>query len=276
MSSTKKQSLVRDVLERRALLSKSEIAAGVTIPHALDALNFLSADVRNLFGPFINVFLVTSEHWTQTDVGLITTGSGLLGIALQTPIGAAIDVTRAKRAVIVGTMAAMTLCAIIIYALPTFWPMALATSVLALAGDAFVPAVAALTLGLVTEGGAGAPARRNSAFHHGGNIAIALVAGGVGYLFTQRVVFLLVPLFAALTVGRRPDDPGDAIDHDRARDLGSGRRRRRGPGFGILFRSRPLDDLRRMRRSSSTSPMRRSCRWSDRSSRCSFPRKRRR
>ncbi len=82
-----------------------------SIPYALDALNFLSADVRNLFGPFINVYLVTSRHWTQTDVGLVVTGSGLLGIALQTPIGAAIDVTRAKRAVIVATMAAMTVAA---------------------------------------------------------------------------------------------------------------------------------------------------------------------
>jgi hypothetical protein len=27
------------------------------IPYALDALNFLSADVRNLLGPFINVFI---------------------------------------------------------------------------------------------------------------------------------------------------------------------------------------------------------------------------
>jgi hypothetical protein len=27
------------------------------IAYALDALNFLSADVRNLFGPFINVFM---------------------------------------------------------------------------------------------------------------------------------------------------------------------------------------------------------------------------
>ena len=84
------------------------------IPLALDALNFLSADVRNLFGPFINVFLVTGRHWSQTDVGLVPTGAGLLGIALQTPIGAAIDVTRAKRGVICLTMAAMTVAGILI------------------------------------------------------------------------------------------------------------------------------------------------------------------
>jgi hypothetical protein len=91
--------------------------------------------------PFISVYLVTFRHWTQTDVGLITTASGLLGIALQTPIGAAIDLTPAKRGVIVLTMAAMTASAFIIFGFPTFWPMALATAVLALAGDAFVPAV---------------------------------------------------------------------------------------------------------------------------------------
>src|SRR5208337_1513235 len=107
------------------------------IPYALDALNFLSADVRNLFGPFINVYLVTSRHWTQTDVGLVTTASGLLGIALQTPIGALIDVTRAKRGVICLTMAAMTVAGIIIFAAPNFWPMAIALSILAVAGDAF-------------------------------------------------------------------------------------------------------------------------------------------
>jgi hypothetical protein len=80
----------------------------IPIPYALDAVNFLAADARNLFGPFVNVFLVTSRHWSQTDVGLVTTASGLLGIAFQTPIGAAIDVMRAKRGLIVVTMAAMT------------------------------------------------------------------------------------------------------------------------------------------------------------------------
>jgi predicted MFS family arabinose efflux permease len=123
----------------------------IPIPYALDALNFLASDVRNLFGPFVNVFLVTSRHWSQTDVGLVTTASGLLGIAFQTPIGAAIDIVRAKRGVIVLTMAAMALSGAIIFAAPTFWPIAVALSVLAVAGDAFAPAVSALTLGVVTR-----------------------------------------------------------------------------------------------------------------------------
>ena len=219
----------------------------LSIPVALDALNFLSADVRNLFGPFINVFLVTSQHWTQTDVGLITTGSGLLGIALQTPIGAAIDVTHAKRAVIVGTMAAMTLCAIVIYAVPTFWPMALATSVLALAGDAFVPAVAALTLGLVTRAALARRLGRNSAYNHAGNIAIALVAGGVGIsLHPARGLPARAPVRGA-DRRRRPDDSGGRHRSRPGARPRQGRRRRRGPGLRDPLPHPAADDLRRMR-----------------------------
>jgi MFS family permease len=213
----------------------------IPVPYALDALNFLSSDVRSLFGPFVNVFLVTSRHWSQTDVGLVTTASGLLGIALQTPIGAAIDVTRAKRGVIVLTMAAMTVAAAIIFAAPTFWPMAIALSILAVAGDAFAPAVSALTLGLVTKEKLARRLGRNSAFDHGGNIAIALLAGAVGYAFSQRAVFLMVPVFAALTSAAALAIPADAINHDRARDLTSnGEARGTAAGYRVLIETRPL------------------------------------
>ncbi len=171
----------------------------ISIPYALDALNFLDADVRNLFGPFVNVFLVTDQHWSQTDVGLVTTASGLLGIAFQTPIGAAIDVTRAKRGVIVLAMAAMTVAAAIIFV------------------------------------------ARNSAFDHGGNIAIALLAGAVGYAFSQRAVFLMVPVFAVLTCAAVLAIPAKAINHDRARDLTTdGEAGGAAAGYRVLFQTRPL------------------------------------
>ena len=212
----------------------------IPVSAALDALNFLSADVRNLFGPFVNVFLVTGRHWSQTDVGLVTTASGLLGIALQTPIGAAIDVTRAKRGVIVLTMAAMALSGVIIFAAPTFWPIAIALSILAVAGDAFVPAVSALTLGLTTKDKLARRLGRNSAFDHGGNIVIALLAGAVGYAFSQRAVFLMVPVFAALTSAAVLAIPADAINQDRARDLASnGESKERRPDIAYCSRLVP-------------------------------------
>ena len=33
-------------------------------PLSLDALNFLLADVRGALGPFLNVFLVSQQHWS--------------------------------------------------------------------------------------------------------------------------------------------------------------------------------------------------------------------
>ena len=76
-------------------------------PFSLDAINFLLADVRGALGPYLNVFLVTQQHWSQSEVGLVTMISGLLGLAVQTPIGAAIDETRAKRGAIVLALAVL-------------------------------------------------------------------------------------------------------------------------------------------------------------------------
>jgi MFS family permease len=213
-------------------------------PFSLDAINFLLADVRGAVGPYLNVFLVTQQHWSQTDVGLVTTIGGLLGLAVQTPIGAAIDETRAKRGIIVVALAVLAITAIIIFAIPSFWPVAIANSLMAVAGDVFGPAVAALTLGLFARKQLARRMGRNSAFDHAGNVGIALVAGAVGYEFSQRAVFLLVPVFALLTVIAVLSIPAKAIDHNRARDLepepGAALSPTGVAGYGILFKSRPL------------------------------------
>jgi len=78
------------------------------------------------------VFLVTQQHWSQSQVGLVTTIGGLLGLAVQTPIGAAIDETRAKRGAIVPALAVLGIGAVVIFAWPTFWPVAIANSLMAI------------------------------------------------------------------------------------------------------------------------------------------------
>jgi hypothetical protein len=72
--------------------------------------------VRGALGPFLNVFLVTQEGWSQSALGMMTTVSGLLGLAAQVPAGAAIDTTRAKRAVVVTTLAVLAVAAGVIFA----------------------------------------------------------------------------------------------------------------------------------------------------------------
>jgi MFS family permease len=213
-------------------------------PLSLDAINFLLADVRGALGPYLNVFLVTQQHWSQSQVGVVTTISGLLGLAVQTPIGAAIDETRAKRGAMVLALAVLGVGAIIIFAWPSFWPVLFANSLMAIVGDVFGPAVAALTLGLYARKQLARRMGRNSAFDHAGNVGIAVVAAAVGYAFSQRAVFLLVPIFAVLASIAVLSIPAKAIDYNRARDLDGERdgaaSAAKPADYGILFKSRSL------------------------------------
>lgn len=188
-------------------------------PISLDAINFLLADVRGALGPYLNVFLVTRQHWSLSEVGLVTTIGGLIALALQTPAGALIDSTRAKRGLIVAALAVLATGAAVIALWPNFWPVLIANSLLAVVGDIFGPAIAALTLGLVARKQLARRMGRNSAFDHAGNVAIAALAGLVGWVLSQRAVFFLVPFFSVLATLAVLSIPAKAIDHDRARGL---------------------------------------------------------
>jgi MFS family permease len=188
-------------------------------PISLDAINFLLADVRGALGPYLNVFLVTRQHWSLSEVGLVTTIGGLIGLALQTPAGALIDSTRAKRGLVVAALAVLATGAAVIALWPNFWPVLIANSLLAVVGDIFGPAIAALTLGLVARKQLARRMGRNSAFDHAGNVAIAALAGLVGWVLSQRAVFFLVPFFSVLATLAVLSIPAKAIDHDRARGL---------------------------------------------------------
>jgi MFS family permease len=208
---------------------------------SLDALNFWLADVRGALGPYLNVFLVTQMHWSQSSVGWVTTMSGLLGLVGQTPVGAVIDSTRAKRALVVGSLLVLAGGAVVIYAAPYFWPVLFANTLIALVGDVFGPAVSAITLGLFARAALAGRLGRNSAFDHAGNVAIATAAGAVGWLLSQRAVFLLVPVCAVAAAVSVLSIQGTAIDHERARGATADGQNGGGPeGFRALLGNRAL------------------------------------
>jgi len=210
------------------------------LSHRLDALNFFLADVRGGLGAFVSVFLVTAAGWTSAEVGAVLTVSGLVGIALHTPVGAMIDAVRAKRAMLVGAVALLAACAIAIERQPTGPVVFAADVMMAVLGGVFAPAVAALTLGLVPEHAFPARLARNAVWDRIGNLTIAALVGVVGWRWSQNTTFYLIPFFAVLSGAVVLTIPAEAIDHERARGFAGNQSEQAQGYFALLIENRPL------------------------------------
>src|SRR5438445_4544422 len=183
--------------------------------HGLDWFVFFVADVQAGFGPFVAVYL-TTQKWTQFDIGLVMTVAGLISLISQVPGGALVDAARSERVVAGAAVAAIGVAALA-YALLPIFPMVLAAASLQAAASCVLgPAIAAISLGLVGHAAIGERFGRNARFASIGAGLSAGVMGATGYFFTAQSVFfvtaaLMVP---ALLVLRRlvPDE----IDPERA------------------------------------------------------------
>jgi sugar phosphate permease len=69
---------------------------------ALDATNFFLADVRDALGPYLAVYVLRERQWDAASIGIVMSITTVAGIVAQTPAGALVDATKAKRAVMVG------------------------------------------------------------------------------------------------------------------------------------------------------------------------------
>ncbi len=185
----------------------------------LDLINFLLADVRGGLGPYVGIFLLGTGDWDQARIGMVLTVSGLIGISLHAPIGAFIDATRHKRALLIGGVGALAASAVAIAQAPIMPVVLGADIVMAVLGAVFAPTVAAITVGLVARSALASRLGRNAACDRAGNIFAAAAAGLAGWAFSIEAVFYLIPLFAVLTAVAVLSIPAAAIDHDRARGL---------------------------------------------------------
>jgi predicted MFS family arabinose efflux permease len=203
----------------------------------LDWFIFCVADVQTGFGPFIAVYL-TTQKWTQLDIGLILTVGGLVGLVAQTPAGMLVDWARSERTVAAVAVLAIATSALIYVALPVF-PAILTAAVLhALASSVLGPVIAAISLGLVGHAGIAARLGRNARFASIGNGFAAALMGTIGVFFAARSVFivtalLIVPtLFALRRISAReiiPQQAHGGPDQDRPTTP-----------LTVLLRQRPL------------------------------------
>jgi predicted MFS family arabinose efflux permease len=165
----------------------------------LDWFIFFLADVQTGFGPFIAVYL-TTQKWTQVEIGLVLSIGGLVGLIGQMPGGAIIDAARSERLVAGFAVATIGVCALGYAAWPIFPVVVAAATLHAAASCVLGPAIAAISLGLVGPLAIGERLGRNARYASLGNGIAAAVMGTVGYLVSSRAVFLVAFILAIPTL----------------------------------------------------------------------------
>jgi MFS family permease len=207
---------------------------------ALDAANFFLADVRDGLGPYLAIYLLTERQWNEARIGVVMSVAALAGIIAQTPAGALIDATKAKRLVMAVAAVLVTAASLTLPLFPSFVPVAVSQSIAHAAGVIFPPALAAVSLGTVGHRAFTARIGRNETFNHAGNAAAATIAGIGAYNFGPVVVFYLLASMSLASLVSILLIPERAIDHDLARGLADSNAGALPSGLSILLTCRPL------------------------------------
>jgi predicted MFS family arabinose efflux permease len=183
--------------------------------YGLDGFVFFVADVLTAFGPFVAVYL-TSQHWTQLDIGLVLTIAGLVALAGQMPGGALVDAARSERRLAALAVAAIGASALVLAIWPIFPVVLSAVALHAAAVSVLGPAIAAISLGLVGHAGIGERLGRNARFASLGTGLAAVAMGASGYFFSNQAAFFvtaaaIIPALISLALIRESE-----IDPERA------------------------------------------------------------
>jgi MFS family permease len=189
------------------------------LSRALDLLNFLLADVRDGLGPYLSIYLLLTHHWDQESIGFVMAVGGIGAIVAQAPVGALVDRTTAKRALIIAGALVITAGSLAMPMFPGFSSISALQALTGMAGSVFAPALAAITLGVVGPRRFARRIGRNESFNHAGNASAAAITGGLAYFFGPVVVFWVLAVMAAASVVATLRIPRDAIDHDVARGM---------------------------------------------------------
>jgi MFS family permease len=205
----------------------------------LDWFIFFVADVQTGFGPFVSVYL-TTQKWTQVDIGLVLSAAGFVSLIGQMPGGALVDAARSERFVGGIAVAAICLSALGFAAMPIF-PLVLSAAVLhALASCVLGPAIAAISLGLVGHAAISERLGRNARFAAVGNGLAAAAMGAVGFI-SPRAVFVVTVLLLGPALLALRAIVANEIDPERAHGAPPRQRAKKNPvKSGDLMHSRPL------------------------------------
>jgi MFS family permease len=161
----------------------------------LDWFTFFVADIQTGFGPFLSVYL-TTQKWTQVDIGLVLSIGSLASLLGQVPGGWLVDQVRSKLRVAALAVIGIGVSALLIALAPMFATIATAKLMHVASSSVLGPAVAAITLGLVGHASVGPRLGRNARFAAIGNGLAAGVMGACGYFVSAQAVFFVTAVLA--------------------------------------------------------------------------------
>ena len=201
----------------------------------LEALNFAMAGAREVFGPFLGVFL-QGEGFNPASTGLAMSLAGVAGIVATAPLGALIDRITVKRAAVTVAVLSIAAGAGLIVLTRSLWLVAVGQVLIGVADTSLAPLVSAMTLGVVGRERYAAQVARNETYNHGGNALNAALSAALGYWLGLGWVALAIAVMAFVTAGVVSRiDPG-TIDDEAARGGDPGSK----SAWRALLDSRPL------------------------------------
>lgn len=167
---------------------------------ALDRVNLSLGDVRDVFEPYLAIFLTADRNLNPAQVGIAISTTSIVGILAQTPLGAVVDASGDKRRLIAIATLTVAISYMIIVHFPAFWAVIAAQGMIGISAVIVGPAVAAASLGLVGKERLEKRVGRNEALNHTGNVVAAIVAGILGQFVGRAWIFYFFVILCILTI----------------------------------------------------------------------------
>uniref|UniRef100_UPI0030136379 MFS transporter n=1 Tax=Methylobacterium nigriterrae TaxID=3127512 RepID=UPI0030136379 len=182
----------------------------------LGLINVFIGDIQGGLGPFLGTWLAETAEWTPARVGLVTTLVGVGTLCLSGPFGALVDRLGRPRLLIGLACAAILGGTLLLLPAKAFLTVFSAQMLAAAGGTLLLPAVTALTLGIVGKDRFPKQQGRNQAYNHLGIlIAAGLISLGTGP-FGPAVAFWVLGAMAVLAILATATTPGHCYSERRA------------------------------------------------------------
>jgi MFS family permease len=179
---------------------------------AFDRVNMTAGDVRDVFEPYLAIFLTIDQKWNPAQVGLAVSATSIASILTQAPIGGFVDRFRHKQLLIAVPSLVIAISYLLIVHFSILPVVLVAQALVGISVVVTTPATAAISLGLVGYDKLDQRVGRNETFNRAGNLLTAMAAGILGqfagrvWIFYILIVLSLINALLIFGVRRRDID----------------------------------------------------------------------